>query len=356
MNLKDVWNFRITQVGVGLVDNAINQSLAEHNRQMDAMMSLFVETTTDFKTTFVAPQVGRLQGLDENGKARTVKLVGRYDVSLPLKMAGTAWGANYITKVKMTVEEAARFTNVLTDFDARWMKDNLLAAIFQNGTYSVNDPRAGTLTIAGLANGDSTPYQVPLGGDTATTNHNHYLAQAAGIADASNPFPTIWQHLIEHPENGSMDTEIICFVPDSQLTAVQNLANFRPVFPPQLRPAATEQVLTATLSDSVPGRVVGFTNRCWIVHWPSLPADYVVAVATQGPKAIAMRQEPEPELQGFNRVADDGDLPDADEYPFWHCQYQRIAGFAGWNRVGALVYRIGNASYAVPSGLTQPLP
>jgi hypothetical protein len=34
----------------------------------------------------------------------------------------------------------------------------------------------------------------------------------------------------------------------------------------------------------------------------------------------------------------------------------RYAGFGVLNRVAAMITRVGNASYAIPSGFTAPLP
>jgi hypothetical protein len=63
-----------------------------------------------------------------------------------------------------------------------------------------------------------------------------------------------------------------------------------------------------------------------------------------------MRQHPEAQLQGFSQVAT------REDYPFWEAQYVRWAGFGSWNRVGAAVMRIGNASYAIPSNYSSPMP
>ncbi len=108
--------------------------------------------------------------------------------------------------------------------------------------------------------------------------------------------------------------------------------------------------MAGSLGAAVPGQVIGYHEaRVWIAEWRSLPANYMIAVATEGPRPLAMRQEPEAVLQGFNRVAERND------HPFYESQYLRSAGFGANNRVGALVYRIGNGAYAVPTGYASPL-
>ena len=75
----------------------------------------------------------------------------------------------------------------------------------------------------------------------------------------------------------------------------------------------------------------------------------MIATMTGGPRPLLMREEMEASLRGFNRVAERND------HPFYESQYLRIAGFGANNRVGALVQRIGNGSYAIPTNYPSPL-
>jgi hypothetical protein len=62
-----------------------------------------------------------------------------------------------------------------------------------------------------------------------------------------------------------------------------------------------------------------------------------------------MREYDAPELQGF--------FPE-DHSPDGNIQEMRMIRYAGYgalNRVAAVVQRIGNGSYAIPSGYTNPL-
>jgi len=105
-SLKDMAAKRVTEIGVGLVSKAIEQSVQEHNRQMAAIMGLLAMKTVDFKTTFRTPTAARLAPLDEFGRARPFKTLGKYDVSFPIQSGGAAWGSTRITREKMTVQEA----------------------------------------------------------------------------------------------------------------------------------------------------------------------------------------------------------------------------------------------------------
>jgi hypothetical protein len=180
------------------------------------------------------------------------------------------------------------------------------------------------------------------------TTDTHFLAQAAAIADAADPFPTIAAELTEHPENRG---EVVALIPTNLKTAVQGLTNFFDVADPRLAPGSGTTTLRGTLDMPLPGTVLGYHSAgVWVVEWKNAADNYIIATTTEGTKALAMREEPEEELQGFRRVAQRND------HPFYEDQYLRVAGFGAYNRTGALVYRVGNASYAIPTGWTSPMP
>lgn len=348
IQLKDLAARRVTEVGVQVVNDAIDQAVAEHNRQIQAIIDLFAVRTIEFKEMFSTPVAARLQPLDEHGRARPIKPFGQYGVAYPLQDGGTAWGATYKARERMTVQEANDITATLTSADVRWLRDHILAALFVNVAWTFNDPFHAALTIQGLANGDTIQYLVQAGSDAGATD-THYLAQAAAIADATNPFPVIYQEMVEHPENSG---EVVVFIPTNVKAAVQGLANFYPVRDPNIQEGSGVSVLSGTLGiplPSGPASLIGYVDGCWIVEWKSLPNDYLVAMTTGGERPLKMREEDVESLQGFKKVAERND------HPFYESQWLRTAGFGGFNRVGALVYRVSNGTYAIPTNYTSPM-
>ncbi len=347
-NLTDVFARRVTQVGVDVVTAAIEASVAEHNRQMDALLRLFARRTTKYKTRYRTPATARLQPMDNAGRARPIRGGSKYDVAFPLQAGGAAWGQDYVTSVKMTVEEANDFTVALLSADMRWMRDHILAALYANASWTFNDENddIGSLTIKGLANADTDTYFVPTGADGMITDQ-HYLAQAAAIADGTNPFPTIYTELKEHPENSG---EVLALVPTNLRASTEALSLFRPVTDPNVRPGANTAILVGDLGIAVPGEIYGYCEKVWLAEWRSLPDNYIIAVTANGEPPLGLREDEETELQGFKLVAN------RDDYPWYERQYLRRAGFAGWNRVGAVVQRVGNGVYAVPTNYSSPMP
>jgi hypothetical protein len=346
VNLKDVFSQRVDDVGVAVVNDAIDATIAEHNRQMAALLSLFVEPTTEYKVRYRTPAAASLQPLDENGRARPIKMAGYYDIAFPLQDAGTAWGQTYKASKKMTVEESNNVLNTLLTADKRWMRDHILAALFASTTWTFSDEQHGSLSIKGLANADTDTYLIQAGTDAGATD-THYLAQANAISNADDPFAAIYSELTEHPENSG---DVVVLVPTGLKASIQGLSAFYPQADPNINPGIATTTVRGSLGTALPGTLLGYhEERVWIAEWKSLPANYMVAVTTGGPRPLAMREEPEQSLRGFNRVAERND------HPFYESQYLRIAGFGAQNRVGALAYRIGNGAWAIPTNYTSPM-
>ena len=345
-NLKDLTSKRVTEVGVSVVNTAITQSVEEHNRQMTAILSLLARQTTDFKVTYRTPTAARLQPLDEFGRARPVKTLGKYDLAFPIQQAGVAWGSSRVVSEKLTVQEANDITAALLSADLRWMRDHALAGIFANASWVFPDDEHGALTVKGMANGDTDVYLVMTGADLAMTD-DHYKAQASAIADgANNPFSADYVELTEHPENMG---EAVALVASDLKSSIEGLTNYTPIADPNIQLASTKNLLVGDLGVSLPGKLIGYVDKVWICEWRAMPSSYYVMVSTGGEPPLAMRQHPEASLQGFKQVAQ------RNNHPFLESQWERHAGFGAWNRVGAVVRRIGNAAYAVPANYAAPL-
>lgn len=354
-DLQHLYNTRVLDAGPQRIYTAIQESMAEYNRVVAAMLATFVQRTTVALEQIELPGDGTLQPLDEHGNPLPVLPSGNYQVGFPIQGGGTAWGDNRVSRALMTVEESDRATADAQRRDLDWLRRHILAALFDNATWTFNDKIGpnngkgfGDITIQPLANNDSVVY-TRRGGAMATDNH--YLAQSASIADATNPFPTVRSKLIEHPSNSG---PFVAYVASNLTASIGALTEFVEVGDTDIRLGASSDTLAAARTEILgPGdEVLGKTKSgIWIVEWGALPSDYMIAVATGADTPVlAMREYAAPQLQGlFTERADiDGN----------HLVTRsiRYAGFGVRNRVAALVYRIGNASYAIPSGYDAPLP
>ena len=345
LNLENIFDQRVDQVDIEEISTAITESLAEHNRQTNTLLDLFATRTTAYSARYKQSSGGQLQPLDQNGRAMPVLPAGYYDLAFPIRDAGTAWGANFKAKAKMTVEDANRITAQMLAQDATWVRNQMLGQLFNATNFNYTDPDKGTLVVKPIANGDTDTYLRTF--DTTATTDTHQLAQAAAIADATDPYTVIEDELTEHVENSG---EVISLIASNLVATTKALTSFHEVTDPNIRIGLNQDELIGRFGGEVPGEIIGYhDDGVWIAEWKSLPSSYIISTMTGGPRPLAMREEPESELQGFIQVPD----PRID-HPFYEQQYVRFAGFGAWNRVGATVTRIGNGTYAVPTGYQPP--
>ena len=350
--LEDLFNQRVQTVGPARVYDAVQQSAAEYTRVVNALLAEFAERTIDAQIQVELPGDGSLQPLDADGNPLPVAPSGKYTVAFPIQGAGTAWGTNRVSRALITVEESNRFTLDALQKDADWNTRHLLAALLDNVAYTFEDKAGangskglGTITVQPLANGDSVVYNRK--GGVAPATDTHYLAQAAAIADATNPYETIETELLEHPSNTG---RILCYIPTALKATTIALSTFKSVADPNVAYTTTE--LATNVPQVGPGEeVLGYIEgtKCWIVLWSALPSDIIIA-KMEGKAVLKMREYPVPELQGF--------FPESHNVDGNHFvnRLLRFAGYGVQDRVGALVYRIGNAAYAIPTGYDAPLP
>lgn len=343
-------NQSVTDKNIPIIDRAIRETVAEHTRQLNAILGLFSEKTTKFKFKFRSVAAKKLQDLDENGRARITNGAGFYDVAFPIMSAGDAWGANFVTTQKMKVQDINDWLAVTLAADKVWLAEKLLIALFAKDTYIFDDPDHGELIIRPLANGDAQEYLIRAGQQAGTTD-NHLLFLAAAISDLNNPFRSIRRNLLEHPENGGPEANVMALVPTAQIDDVEGLTGFKEPPDWDLFPGLNESFLVATLTEETPGTVKGKVDNVWIIEWPTLPDTHLIAVpfGADGQRALCQREHEEASLQGFF------ELPRRSNTPYEERQFQRHTGFAANNRVGAIVMHVDNDEYEVPAGYEAPV-
>jgi len=350
LQLRDVIQQPITDAMLPRINTAITATLAEYNRQLTALLALFSVPTTKFKLRYSTALSKSLQALDENGRARITKGVGFYDVAFPLFAGGDAWGINYVAEQKMVVQTINDWLYSTLAADRAFISGLLLQALLADRSWVFDDPEHGALTILPLANGDAQEYTIRVGATGGATD-SHLLAQADPISDAHNPFRGIRFELIEHPENGGVNADIIALCPTAQMNSIESLAGFHEPRDIDVTPALGQAFLSNPLAVPVPGRMRGKVDHVWIVEWPTLPDDHIIAVPTGagGDPALAQRQHEQAALQGFF------ELPERLNTPYRERQFQRHTGFGTQNRVGALALQIGSNAFSTPVGYETPL-
>jgi len=273
---------------------------------------------------------------------------GSYEIGYPIQGGGTAWGGNRVTREMMTAAEANKFTLMVQQQDADWMRRHILAAFLNSASYVFRDKQHGNITVYPLANNDTVEFTRI--GMTDPATDNHYLAQAAAISDGANPFATIRAELVEHPGNGET---VVAFIPEGLKSAVTGLTEFVEVSDVDIVLGATSDTVSrrdelVAFGDELLGKT---KSGVWIVLWKSLPAGYIFAHCPDAGAFVAQREYPVTSLQGLfpEYFSEDGN--------HYVNRFIRYAGFGVQNRTAAMVYYVGNASYVVPTAYEiVPLP
>ncbi len=345
VGLGNLFEERVSDTNVEIVRDAIAQSTAEHNRQVDGIMAELVERTEGYTARFKLAGGGTMQPLDEFGNPLPVREAGYYDVAYPIQGAGTAFGDNRITRALMTVSEANELTLNTLRRDADWMKRHILAALFDDVTWTYPDQDKGNLTIQPLANGDTVTH-IKNNGTQATDDH--YLATASAIADAANPYTGIYTDLMEHPVN--QGGTVVVYIPTALKATTLALAAFVDVDVADVQVGNDTAKLTGSIARGFGDEVLGKVSNCWIVEWTLLPDEHMVAVVRGTQKTVLkMREYAAASLKGLFQEdhSPDGNLEEK--------RFIRYAGFGCYNRVGALIQQVGNATYEIPTGYDAPL-
>lgn len=184
----------------------------------------------------------------------------------------------------------------------------------------------------------------------------HHIAQANTISNSDNPFPTIYRELDEHVGNSG---PYIAYIPSNLTDEVEALDDLVEPDDPSLIISENNTRLRIGINpdESEYGqgpvlfgtRYLGRANGVHCVEWASLPDNYIPFHAVGAGPFMGWREEPEAELQGFFTETDPGDGN------VLVSRFMRRCGFGVMNRTAAGVIRIGNGTYAEPTGYTAPL-
>jgi len=354
---EDLFQQRVAVPGIPRVTTMVLDSARLWSDITDSLLANWTEQTEVAAEEYELPSFGTLQPLDpETGKPLPTNDIGAtFKVAYPIQAGGDAWGGNRVTSKLMTVGEISKQVYRIQQNDRDWLVRHMLAAVYANVQWTYRDKTGiggtkglGDITIVPLANGDAVTY--PHVGALAGATDNHYIAQAAAIADGTNPYITIDAKLKSHPSNAGR--RILCYIPTALKASTMALDTFVPPMQSDIRPG-TDTAYAVNAPDALPGEEVLGTiagTSCWVIEMVSLPEANKIIAVMEGLPFLKMRTYPIPEYKGlFN----EDDMTDPT------CPTHRLLRFCGFgvaNRVAALVYQVGNASYSISAAVTAPLP
>jgi hypothetical protein len=350
VGLEDLARYRLDQIenGVGVGREAVQRTLDFVNNQNTVWRSNLSVDTTIAKELFEMPSGGTLQDIDEHGNPLPTVQLAAQDVAYPIRGGGDATGSDRVSRALMTFADLNRAVQQATFRDKKWHKNYILAAILRSTTYPFLDRTrrmyrgAGSLTVKPLANGDADTYIVNQGGGTATDNH--YLGLTGVISSSNDPFPQIYDELVEHAD---ADRDVVAYVAKDLAPVIELLPNFH-----ERRDANIDYgtgVTTVPQGDKGIGdRYLGYIEGCHVVRMNDIPNGYIFA-QLQGARPLAYREYPTPSLQGLFQETHS---PDGNHL---ETRFLRYGGYGVRNRVAALVMQVNSATYNAPTSLPMKL-
>lgn len=350
LNISDTDRAFNTTVGQRVIWEATQAYIARANAELDAAMRLFVERTTDeFKLRYKLPGGGYLQQRGLDGRYGSVKALGNWDVAFPLRDYGAQVSGNDVAMAYMTVAELDRHIQTVVIQDYNTVRYQILHRLFKSTDTSFADDLHGTLTVVGLANGDTVTYP-PVVGATAEATDNHYLESgyaAADISDVNDPYPTIVAELEEHFGSVAGGSNIVVFINVAEQAETEALTDFYEVSDQfiQLGVNTDRPVNMPALPSSA--RIIGRHKAgCWIAVWNFIPANYMLGLHLEAEAPLIMRVDPADTGlgQGLQLVSED------EEFPFMASFWRHRFGFGVGNRLNGVVMELGTGgTYTAPN-------
>lgn len=345
----------VDEIGVEQIFQAVQESLAAYDRETSAAFAAFVDTevaTTEYKFNHQLTTGMRYQPMTADDSPRPQAVTGFYEVGLPIRWGGTAYGLNRETRASTTVRMINDWVDEATIADFDWRRQFILKAMLWKDAWTFQDKlrnKIPDLTVYPFANNDTVTYQKINAADPSAANH--YLAQAAAIADGANPFPTIFNTLREYPSNGlRQEGFVVTYVASNLVSDIEGLSTLQEVTDELIIPGISSDRVTNKILDWIGAgeKVIGYDSHNIIVEWNMLPTGKMISRAPSAPPLLRRRERPETGLRGLRTEMNPGD-GNMQEIRLW-----RLEGYGVLNRVGGLCYHIGDATYQNPAAAFDP--
>lgn len=334
---------RLTELDPEQIADAIDQVLAQYERERNEAQSLLVsDTVTGASELVMLGGVDEGQEIGQDGRPLETHIGGSYTAGYPMKRIGWALGYNDETFANLTVADLDRQVTAKTAGNALRHRREIMRALVGNANYSFTDniENTGTVTVVRLANTDGTDY------DGAGTDDNHYLASgyiAGDISATNNPLTTLKTELAEH-QDGSV--RVVAFINSANRgDLIDGLAaSFVEAGVEGITPAAADAQAN-TVGANVPGTFVGIdaASGVYVYEWNMVPSDYIYAQVVDAPGPLVRRIPSIASLQGFTVRAEE------QHFPFFKRTWIERFGYGTRNRLNGAVMQLTVGSYTVPT-------
>lgn len=353
-DLEALKDERVEQIGISEMNDRIDEWNAELNRQFNALFNLFTVRNPEWNTMPIAkhytPGAARMQPVDEHGVAKPTREKGSFQVGLPMWRREFALGFSYEAMRKVTIAELSRQLATVERADIGTHIDLLLFSLFYptNWDFVSTEENFPDIPVKALANDDTITYTVR--GEDEPQTANHYAAQAGDIA-TTDPFPTIAETLRKYTSTNA-NGRIVSFVGGAtNVSQIKALDGFYRVDRTQFTSWGDNVSLVDPSADTFIGmgdEVIGeHEDGVLVVRWRRLPDNYIISLNLDAPPPVGIREDTEATLRGLFRIEATENSGNT-----LLRRFRRKIGFAPVNRTSAMITRVGNGTYAAPTGFT----
>jgi hypothetical protein len=344
----------IDTVGQRAVFDAVQQVLEQHNRDIEAAQSVFVERTTEeFKFRYYLPASGYLQRRGVRARPAAAKVTGNWDVAFPLEDFGDEVAGNDVDLAYMRLDQLQRHIEGVQIRDKNTVRREILVALFAATTFSFVDQQdKGTLAVEPLANGDAVLYPPILGSDSEETEDHIYHTgyTVANISNTNDPCVTVVNDLEEHFGARQGGSNIVMFVGSALgLKIASTLTDFDPINDRFIIPGSASDTVV-NLPTNLPGKVLGRHSKgCWVVEWRFIPDDYALALDLDAPRPLIQRIDEQATGLGTGLQL----IDERDDKPFRESFWRHRFGYGVGNRLNGVALKFDAAAYSVPTAYAR---
>jgi hypothetical protein len=337
----------INTIGQNMVFEAATAYVNQINLDLAAASSLLVgPPTEDYKWLYRLPGGGRMQKRAIGTEGGAVRPYGSWEVALPLEDYDARIVADEVDWAYMTVGELQLYLDNVRIQYINTFRYEMLLKLFKNTNTTFTDRLKGSLTVVPLANGDTVVYPPVMGSETEATD-NHYLESgylAANINDTNNPYPTLYEELVEHFDDRTGGESVLVLINQAQGEVTKALTDFDAVPDKDIR--SGDNVDIPQNLPMAPGRIIGKTNNCWVSQYRWMPAGYMIALHLDVAPALSQRTDPAATgiPQGLHLK------PGEQHAPFIGSRWGARFGLGVTNRLNGVVMELGTGgTYTIPT-------
>jgi hypothetical protein len=259
LDLEHLFARRVTEVGVDVITRAIDLTLEEHNRVLNALLEELASRTTAASRSASASPGRPNCSRSTNGAFRGPTQEYLYiEAGYPIFHAGDAIGRNRIARSMMTVQELNDEILRIQAEDARWVRRQSAGRVARQPAVHLHGPAVRQRHGAPAGERRHADYPLRrrrLGRRTIT------ISRSRRSRTQLEPLP---HHIPGARRAPGEPLPYVCLIANNLRDAVESLASFVPMDDPDIQRAATQAEVSARFPTQLVDEPLGKVGGLWV--------------------------------------------------------------------------------------------